>query len=260
MNKKHYKVPRGQFEEEQIREEKHDQNLKALLIILPIVMVAVLLVGLFFGYKSYLKDAVLYTGSTASDAYLETVAEENDMILRVVNSASPLDPSYVPALSEVKGISVASDAAESLEELLAAAEKDGVVLWLESGYISFEEQNELFESAMTEYKNKAKVSTVRAESYIRKKIPKAGESEQQTGLVVYITTEGNIRFDDTPAFSWMLKNAPDFGFVLRYPEVENAGGMSFTPYLFRYVGKENAFFMRAYNMNFDEYAEYMTYH
>ena len=181
MNKKHYKVPRGQFEEEQIREEKHDQNLKALLIILPIVMVAVLLVGLFFGYKSYLKDAVLYTGSTASDAYLETVAEENDMILRVVNSASPLDPSYVPALSEVKGISVASDAAESLEELLAAAEKDGVVLWLESGYISFEEQNELFESAMTEYKNKAKVSTVRAESYIRKKIPKAGESEQQTG-------------------------------------------------------------------------------
>lgn len=260
MNKKHYKIPRGQFEEEQLREERHDQNLKAILIILPIVMAAVLLVGLFFGYKSYLKTAVLYTGSTASDAYLETIPEENDMLLRVVNSASPLDASYVPAVSEVNGVEVAAEAAESLQQLLAAAEKDGVVLWLESGYISYEEQKELFESAMTEYKKSAKVSTVRAESYIRKKIPKAGESEQQTGLMVYITTEGNIRFDDTPAFSWMLKNAPDYGFVLRYPEVENAGGMSYTPYLFRYVGNENAYFMRAYNMNFDQYAEYMAYH
>lgn len=259
MNKKHYKIPRGQFEEEQFREERHEQNLKAILIILPIVMAAVLLVGLFFGYKSYLKNAVLYTGATTSQAYLETVAQENEMLLRVVNSASALDASFVPALSEVNGVEVASEAEKSLEELLKAAERDGVVLWLESGYISYEEQNQLFQSAMTDYKKSAKVSTVRAESYVRKKIPKAGESEQQTGLVVYITTEGNIPFDETPAFSWMMKNAPDYGFILRYPEVENTGGMSYSPYLFRYVGEENAYFMRAYNMSFDEYAEYKSY-
>ncbi|MBQ3417346.1 MAG: M15 family metallopeptidase [Ruminococcus sp.] len=260
MNKKHYKVPRGQFEEEQLREERHDQNLKAIMIILPIVMTAVLLVGLFFGYKSYLKTAVLYTGATTSEAYLETAAKEDEMLLSVVNSASAIDPSYVPQLKEVKGVPVAACAAESLEKMLSAAEADGVVLWLEDGYISYEEQKERFESAMTEYKKSAKVSTVRAESYIRKKIPKAGESEQQTGLLVYITTEGNIKFDQTPAFSWMMKNASDYGFVLRYPEYENPGGISYSPYLFRYVGEKNAYFMRAYNMSFDEYADYMSYH
>ena len=259
MNKKHYKVPRGQFEDEQLREERHDQNLKAIMIVLPIVMAAVLLVGLYFGYKSYLKNAVLYSGATASDAYLETEARENEMLLQVVSSASAIDQSYVPALSSVKGVAVASDAAPSLEKLLAAAEKDGVVLWLEDGYVSYEEQNERFESAMKEYKESAKVSTVRAESYVRKRIPKAGESEQQTGLLVYITTEGTIKFDQTPAFSWMMKNAPDYGFVLRYPEVENSGGVSYSPYYFRYVGEENAYFMRALNMNFDEYAEYSAY-
>lgn len=258
MKKKHYKIPRGQFELEQLREERHDQNLKAILIVLPIVMAAVLLVGLFFGYKSYLKNAVLYTGATSSQAYLETQPKENDMLLRVVNSASAIDSTYIPSLVEVKGIAVASEVQKPLQEMLSAAEKDGVVLLLEDGYISFEEQKERFESAMTEYKKSAKVSTVRAESYIRKRIPKAGESEQQTGLVVYITTEGNIKFDSTPAFSWMMKHASEFGFILRYPEQENPGGVSYSPYLFRYVGKENAYYMRAYDMTFDEYVEYIS--
>ena len=260
MKKKHYKIPRGQFEEEQLREERHDQNLKAIMIILPIVMTAVLLVGLFFGYKSYLKNAVLYTGSTTSEAYLETFAEEDEMLLRVVNSASAIDPSYVPRLSTVKGVKVAVDAAEPLEQMLAAAEKDGVLLLLQDGYISYEEQKQRFETAMTEYKKSAKVTTVRAESYVRKRIPKAGESEQQTGLMVYLTTESELQFRYTSAYFWLLYHAPEYGFVLRYPESENPGGISFSPYLFRYVGKENAYFMRAYNMTFDEYSDYMSYH
>ena len=260
MKKKHYKVPRGQFEEQQLREERHDQNLKAVMIVLPIVMVAVLLVGLYFGYKSYLKNAVIYTGATNSQAYRETVGEENEMLLRVVNPSSPLDASYVPTSVRIEGVSVCPELKEPLERLLSDAKDAGLHLVLQSGYISYEEQKRLFDTAMNEYKKSAKVSTVRAESYVRRTIPKAGECEQQTGLCVTFTSESEEKFETTPEYAWLSNNAPSYGFVLRYPESENAGGMAFSSHLFRYVGVDNAYFMRALDMNFDEYADYCAYH
>ena len=50
-NIKPRKVNRGAFEEQKQREEKKLETQRALLFILPLVMVAVLLVGIFFGYK-----------------------------------------------------------------------------------------------------------------------------------------------------------------------------------------------------------------
>ncbi len=257
--RKHYKIPRGAFEEQQLREERHNQNLRALMIILPVVMAAVLIVGVFFGYKNFLKESVSYSGATRSEAYFATENPEEDKLLSVISSASPVDESYTPALVSVEGVSVSPLMQQSLRKMLHAAEQDGADLILKEGYISFEEQRKRFEKAIAEYKKSAKASTVKAESYVRRTTPKAGESEQQTGLLLYFTTGGKEKFESTSAFRWLIKNAPSYGFILRYPEKENAGGMGYSSHLFRYVGEENAYFMRAYNMNFDEYVAYCAY-
>ena len=54
---KPYRISRGSFEEQKLREDKKTETQRALLFILPVVMLAVLAVGIFFGYKSYEKSA-----------------------------------------------------------------------------------------------------------------------------------------------------------------------------------------------------------
>lgn len=42
-------------------------------------------------------------------------------------------------------------------------------------------------------------------------------------------------------YSWLMKNASDYGFILRYPKNKiNITGVIFEPWHFRYVGKSVA--------------------
>ena len=254
---KPYKISRGSFEEQQLREDNHMQTQRALLFILPVVMVAVLLVGVFFGYKGYQRQEELIReiehGTVAPEP-----TEPDPMFLRIVSSAYPLTADYVPELTEFSGIQVSPDIVESLDSMLSAASDAGHEITVTEGYISYEEQKEKYDSSVEEYKKKTKSSIVKAEASVRGSIPREGESEQQTGLVVYLTADSDDRFEDTPAFAWLMKNCTSYGFILRYPDSENAGGLSYSPHLYRYVGKENAYYITAYDMSFDEYVAYIN--
>ena len=255
---KPYKISRGSFEEQKLKEDKKTETQRALLFILPVVMLAVLAVGIFFGYKSYEKS-VEEEKKILSEA-TEAVEENTDpMLMRTVNSAHPLDESYIPTLSECRGVWVSPDMKDSLEELLDAAKEAGYPLLLNEGYISFSEQKERYDAAVKKARKKSKLSLVMAEAQVKRTIPRQGESEQQTGLVVKLDDDVKGKFENSDAYKWLLTHAMDYGFILRYPETENVGGLSFSPFLFRYVGKANARQMRVYNMNFDEYANYMAY-
>lgn len=254
---KPYKVSRGSLEEQKLREDNHMETQRALLFILPVVMVAVLLVGLFFGYKSYEKQAQHVRELEHATAAPEAT-EANPMLLTAVSSARPLTADDVPALTEAEGVQVSPDMADALTRMLSDARKAGVEIKAAEGYISFEEQKERYEKAVNDYRAKAKASVVKAEAYVKRTTPRGGESEQQTGLVVYLTADGEGAFQDSPAYAWLIKNCTSYGFILRYPEKENTGGLSYSPHLFRYVGEENAYFMTAYDMNFDEYAIYLA--
>lgn len=256
---KPYKVNRGSFEEQKLREDKKTETQRALLFILPIVMLAVLAVGIFFGYKSYEKSIEDEKKILAESAATEPAAAD-PMLLTAVTPSNPLDKSYVPALLEYNGVQISPDMAESLEEMLTAAEQAGYPLIVKEGYISFKEQKERYDTAVEKYRKESKLSLVKAESKVKQTIPREGESEQQTGLIVMLDDEVKGKFSESEGYRWLLDNAIDYGFILRYPDPENVGGIVFTPKLFRYVGVENAYRMRAYNMNFDEYAAYMAYH
>ena len=253
------KVARGRLEEDQRKEDRAFEHQKVLLIMLPIIMLAVLVVGVYFGYLSYVDSHIeIATQEREKAVVIEEYSEsELDFLLTVVNSGSPVESAFVPVLEEYSGIEISYLMKEDLERMIADAKKQGIELVVEKGYISFEEQKEIYEKAVKSYKKKKKCSTVKAEVAVKKTTPDAGESELQTGLVVQFSDGSDKKFEKTAAFRWLSKNCVNYGFVPRYPDKENPGGVAYTPDLFRYVSEEFAFDMRAYNMNFDEFVLYL---
>ena len=254
---KPYKISRGAFEEQQSREDRKMQTQQALLIILPVLMVAVLIVGMFFGYKGYQKQQEIVREIEHAEAAAEPT-QVNPMFLTAVTPASPLTADYVPELVEYRGVRLSPEVVEPLDGMLSAAEKAGYDIRLIEGYISFKEQKEKYQTAVKEYRKSSKASVVKAEATVRKTTPREGESEQQTGLLVYLNADVEGKFKDSSEYAWLIKNCTSYGFVLRYPDKENAGGLSFSPNLFRYVGRENAYYITAYDMSLDEYAAYLS--
>lgn len=257
--KANMKVTRGRLEEDRRREENAYEYQKVLLVMLPIIMVAVLVVGVYFGYLSYSKEHIEISTQEREQAQMEEKysQEEQEFLLVVVNSANSVESSFVPILEKYDGIELSYLVIDDLTRMITDAQSQGLNISVDEGYISFEEQKEIYDKAVKDYKKKKKCSTVKAEVAISKTIPNAGESEQQTGLVVGLSDGTDEKFDKTDEFRWLMKNAINYGFVLRYPEKENTGGVSYSPNLFRYVGYDNALNMRAYNMNLDEYVQYL---
>lgn len=253
------KITRGRLEEERRKSEDTFEYQRVMLFILPLIMFAVLTVGIYFGFLSY-KSGYVYgeKGETLSHATEPQFTEsEQNTLLMIVNTASPVDPSYEPNLVDYNGVQVSSLLVDDLKLMLNDAESAGLNIELISGYISFEEQKEKYNTAVKSYKKKKKCSTVMAEAAVKKTTPNAGECEQQTGLIVEFDDNTKRKFKDTDEYNWLIKNCINYGFVLRYPDKVNTGSLSYSATLFRYVGKENAYNMRAYNMNLDEYVQYL---
>lgn len=251
---------RGVFEEQQQREEKQMQNLRALLFILPLVMLAVLIVGVFFGYKFYRNSVHEKSPVTPSQAASENDTPSDPMLLRIVNSAFTMEASYVPETKECFGKALSPAAAAALEQMIAAAGDDGVKLKVTEGYVSYDELQQRYEKSVEDYRKKSNKSLVMAEAHVKKSFPPAGENEFQTGLLVDLTADSDGYFGDSSAFTWLTRHCVDYGFILRYPDQENAGGISYSPHLFRFVGKAYAYEMRALDMNFEEFVQYAKAH
>lgn len=254
------KVSRGRLEHEKNKSENSQMYQRVLMIMLPFIMLAVLAIGLFFGYKSYVRGPRSLEGDFTSTECIEEPLSDTDKakLLKVINSAHPVDSEYVPELTDFNGIKISPLMLDDLTSMLDAANSDDIEMTVIEGYISFEEQKEKYSTAVKNYKKKNSCSTVKAESAVKKTIPQPGDCEQQTGLVIKLGTDSDKSFSSTPAFYWLSKNSVKYGFVLRYPEKENTGGLKYSDNTFRYVGVDNAYKIRAYNMNFDEFVEYMS--
>ncbi len=259
MRRKTMKVTRGRLEEERRKEQESFEYQRVLLFMLPVIMIAVLVIGIYFGYLSFEEEHIKISNEEREQAQMteKYTEEESAFLLTVVSSASPVDSSFAPILEKYSGVELSYLLVDDLKDMLADAKSQGMNIQIDGGYISFEEQKEIYDKAVKAYKKKKKCTIVKAEVAVRKTTPNAGESERQTGLVVEFSNGTDEKFQKTAEYRWLYKNAVNYDFVLRYPEKENTGAVSFSPKLFRYVGKENAFNMRAYNMNLDEYSQYL---
>lgn len=158
--------------------------------------------------------------------------------LVLVNKSYYLDKDYVPKdlvnISDYNllhfdrpqdEIHLKREAMEHLSQLFLAATENGHKLFVYSGYRSYQKQEYLYYEV---YQKNDDISA------------RPGFSEHQTGYAVDISTSAaglSYHFEKTEAYRWLIENAHQYGFILRYPKnKKDITGYEFEPWHFRYLG------------------------
>ena len=124
--------------------------------------------------------------------------------------------------------------AEAFEKMQKAALKDGIEIFVVSGFRSSEEQIEVFSR---KFKDKENPTDEEMAARMKFSAP-SGYSEHHTGYAVDINSVEDD-FKDEPAYQWLLKNAHRFCFENSFP-INNWQNVGFEPWHWRYTGNEEA--------------------
>ena len=148
-------------------------------------------------------------------------------------------------------------AIDYLTDMLNDMRKDGIVnIWVQSAYRSVARQKELYDNKMNEYLEEGKTQE-EAQKLTEEYINKPGSSDHNLGLAVDFNYVDNS-FTKTDAYKWLLKNAENYGFILRYPkDKEDITKIEYESWHWRYVGEEHAKKMNELDMCLEEYVDYL---
>lgn len=175
--------------------------------------------------------------------------------LLLVNKYYNFDENYTPdnlvkiaaAYDNNTGDQVQADVYAAFVEMADAAAAEGLSLRNNSAYRSFQTQQNLYNRYLT----------ANGEAYAEDFAARPGFSEHQAGLALDIgVPTGKVvgSFEYTPEFTWLLENAHNFGFILRYPKgKEHLTGYHYEPWHYRYVGPEVATYIHEQNLTLEEY-------
>ena len=131
--------------------------------------------------------------------------------------------------------------------MVAAAQADGVDLRVWSPFRSYAIQNELFRKQVDRVGgDEAKAATV---------VARPGTSEHNTGLCADFNMASDS-FESTPMYTWMVENAEDYGFILRYPKDKiDITGVIYESWHWRFVGINAAKEMNELGLTLEEFVE-----
>ncbi len=137
----------------------------------------------------------------------------------IANKTYSLPSDYNPG-----GLTPETSAA--FEELVQGAKKDGIDIYLSSGFRSYEYQDEIYNNYCSVY-GQAEADTFSA---------RPGHSEHQTGMAIDVNIVDDS-FAGTPEAIWIENHCFEYGFILRYPQgKENITGYKYEPWHIRYLG------------------------
>ncbi|MCL2159567.1 MAG: M15 family metallopeptidase [Oscillospiraceae bacterium] len=180
--------------------------------------------------------------------YDQLVALDNSHLL-LINSdckvPDDLSGGFDKVLDYVKTLNAElvlnKDALVALKEMFDYAVSAGYDEFrVTEGYRTFEYQKSLYEAAT----DKSLVAF-------------PGYSEHQTGLAVDISYNG-VNIGNSQQGSWLMDNAYNFGFVLRYPAHKtDITKIPFEPWHYRYVGQPHAYYCHQNDLVLEEYIKYL---
>ena len=185
---------------------------------------------------------------------LLVLLQEDPFTFRLVDKQHALPDGYEPDdLVPLKagayrlgrdGLLLRKIASEALQEMAAAAAKDGIVLTVGSTYRSAEYQAQVYENEVKNYGQEA----------ADRESAQPGKSQHQLGLIVDFSPIDDS-FAETPASQWLLRNAGRYGWSLSYPDgYEEVTGYRWESWHYRYVGKDLVFFIDTYFEGIQQYA------
>jgi D-alanyl-D-alanine carboxypeptidase len=181
--------------------------------------------------------------------------EGDPFLRRLVDKGHALPAGYEPGdLVELKsggsylvnkrGMLLRRAAADSLEEMAAAAGSQGISLLVSSAYRSHDYQVEVYNRIVKEM----------GQAAADRESARPGRSQHQTGLAADF---GSIddSFAETAAGRWMAANAGRFGWSLSFPDgYEDVTGYRWESWHYRYVGRDLAAFIENYFGGIQQYA------
>lgn len=148
-------------------------------------------------------------------------------------------------------------ACDAFLEMQKAAAADGVTVWMQSGYRSVKYQTGLYERK-TKYYTDRGYDTATAKEMAAAVVNPPGYSEHNCGLAADLNSPEHTGldegFENTTAFRWLCEHAVEYGFILRYPKgAEDKTEITYEPWHWRYVGRENAAKISAGGLCFEDY-------
>ncbi len=155
--------------------------------------------------------------------------------IMIANKTYSLPASYNPGIRQ--------EAADSLEEMQAAAAAKGLTLYVVSGYRSYETQEAVYAGWVNQDGKEL------ADTYSSR----AGYSDHQTGYTFDLNSlEQDFAY--TEEGIWLAEHCAEFGFIIRYPEgKEMYTGYIYEPWHVRFVGKEKAKKITDSGLSLEEY-------
>lgn len=138
-------------------------------------------------------------------------------------------------LVDFEGQQLRAEAARAAHTMMDAAKAEGVALTVSSAYRSYAVQQQTYQHWVS----------VNGQRLADQLSARPGYSEHQTGLAIDFSSPEGCRleecYEDTRAGRWLAKNAPNYGFILRFPKGQQAiTGYLFEPWHYRYLGKDLA--------------------
>lgn len=152
-------------------------------------------------------------------------------------------------------------ACDAFLEMQKAAAADGVTVWMQSGYRSVKYQTGLYERK-TKYYTDRGYDTATAKEMAAAVVNPPGYSEHNCGLAADLNSPEHTGldegFENTTAFRWLCEHAVEYGFILRYPKgAEDKTEITYEPWHWRYVGRENAAKISASGLCFEDYIAHL---
>lgn len=196
-----------------------------------------------------------------SDPYVSAVGGTGAWNLILLNRNNSLSNDLDMSKKQFGSQWIDSRIAPAYQAMCDDAKKDGITLFLRSGYRSISTQRVNYEASINSNMAKGltrEQATLETQKYYA--IP--GQSEHHTGLALDIITleyHYNInsldeRFANTEAYDWLVEHCADYGFILRYPENKvDITKINYEPWHYRYVGVRHAKYMMENNISLEEY-------
>lgn len=176
------------------------------------------------------------------------------LTLVVINKDNPIPDNYPLSLADHNGKQIHSAAKNDLDAMINAAANDGIKIFIYSGYRTIAEQSKFFNSQASMYKKQG-YNDHDAQIEAAKSVARPKTSEHNAGLAI----DFNCVQDDffkTKEYDWLIKNAADYGFILRYAKDKtDKTAVIYEPWHFRYVGKEYAKKIMDSGLCLEEYVE-----
>ena len=195
-------------------------------------------------------------------AKAEAAAMLADPMMVLVNHTNKMPDNYTFDTKEcgsqtAVNKTLQTPACDAFLEMQKAAAADGVTVWMQSGYRSVKYQTGLYERK-TKYYTDRGYDTATAKEMAAAVVNPPGYSEHNCGLAADLNSPEHTGldegFENTTAFRWLCEHAVEYGFILRYPKgAEDKTEITYEPWHWRYVGRENAAKISASGLCFEDY-------